>query len=107
MIIKLLIENKSTSTYENIKYSYNIIKKKISYSTTNYHVFRAGVIASNMKIKVEGIGAKTKSYYWVNAFIREFVASIVSEKMGHLKMLLIIAIILLIYGIMSYLGLIL
>ena len=86
MIIKLLIENKSTSTYENIKYSYNIIKKKIdnpiiAYSTTNYHVFRAGVIASNMKIKVEGIGTKTKSYYWVNAFIRKFVASIVSEKM--------------------------
>ena len=33
---------------------------------------------------MEGIGAKTKSYFWVNAFIREFIATLYSEKKKHI-----------------------
>ena len=61
----ILVENKSTNTYENIKYSNNLIKKKDAktiFSTTNYHVFRAGLIASEQGLKIEGIGSKIKHF---------------------------------------------
>ncbi len=88
----ILIEDKSKNTYENIKFSNMIINNKIenakiAFSTTNYHVFRAGTIATKQNIFMEGIGAKTKMYYWVNAFIREFVATLVSERRSHIKTL--------------------
>ncbi len=102
----IIIENKSTSTIENMKYSNSIIIKakkdaKISFSTTNYHVFRSGVIASNMGIDCEGMGSKTKWYYYTNALIREFVANVVQEKKKHVGILVIInisAIVLLLIG---------
>ena len=82
----ILIEDKSTNTYENIKYSYKLINKKnsnIVISTTNYHVFRAGLLASQQGIIVDGIGSKTKTYYWINAFIREFIGTLYSERKKH------------------------
>ena len=86
---KIIVENKSKNTFENIKFSNKLISEKIenakiAFSTTNYHVFRAGTIARNQNINIEGIGAKTKSYFWVNAFIREFIATLVSEKKKHI-----------------------
>ena len=92
---KILLEDKSTSTYQNMKYSNKIINDKINnpkiaFSTTNYHVFRSGIIAAKQNINIEGIGARTKSYYWINAFIREFIATIVSEKKNHIKTILIL-----------------
>ena len=85
----ILIEDKSKNTYENISFSNSLINEsiknaKIAFSTTNYHVYRAGVIASNQNINIEGIGAKTKSYFWINAFIREFIATLFSEKKKHI-----------------------
>ena len=85
----ILIEDKSKNTFENIKFSSEIIKEKmdnakIVFSTTNYHVFRAGEIASSQNIRMEGIGAKTKTYFWINAFIREFVATLNSERKKHM-----------------------
>ena len=86
----IIVENKSKNTYENVEFSDRLIKRKkknarIAFSTTNYHVFRAGVIANEQGFDMEGIGAKTKSYFWGNAFIREFIATLVSEKKRHLK----------------------
>ncbi len=93
----VLLESNSKNTFENIKYSYELIKEQkenanIAFSTTNYHVFRAGVIATDQNITVEGIGAKTKQYFWINAFIREFIATLYSEKKKHLLILAIISI---------------
>ncbi|MBR4149744.1 MAG: hypothetical protein IKR08_00010 [Firmicutes bacterium] len=34
---------------------------------------------------MEGIGSSTRRYFWVNAFIREFVATLASQKKRHLK----------------------
>ena len=91
----IILEDKSKNTYENIKFSNEIIKNikenaKIAFSTTNYHVFRAGIIADEQNIEAEGIGAKTKSYFWINAFIREFIATLYSEKKKHLGIMLAI-----------------
>ena len=61
----IIIENKSTSTEQNMRFSKDKIDKvnqdgKIIFSTTNYHVFRSGVIANECVIDCEGMGSNTK-----------------------------------------------
>ena len=92
----ILVENQSENTYENLRNSMELIRNhtkndnpKIAFSTTNYHVFRSGVFASRQNIKAEGIGAKTKRYFWINAFIREFIAALVSEWKTHMAIIMI------------------
>ena len=41
------------------------------FSTTNYHVFRSGVWAGLAGFPAEGIGSRTKWWFWPNAFVRE------------------------------------
>lgn len=92
----ILVENKSRNTYENIKFSNRIINNKeanIGFSTTNYHVLRAGLIATELGLKLEGIGSKTKSYFWINAFIREFIGTLYSERKKHILFFLGITVI--------------
>ncbi len=92
---QIIIEDKSTSTMENMKFSKDKIDEinkdaKISFSTTNYHVFRSGVIANEQGIDCEGIGSKTKWYFYTNALIREFVANLVQERYKHIILLILI-----------------
>lgn len=92
----ILVENKSKNTYENIKFSNKLINDKkanIGFSTTNYHVLRAGLIATMQELKLEGIGSKTKSYFWINAFIREFIGTLYSERKKHVLFFLLITVI--------------
>ena len=105
----ILIEDKSKNTFENIKFSNKLINDKIqnakiAFSTTNYHVFRAGTIARNQNINIEGIGAKTKSYFWVNAFIREFIATLFSEKKKHIAVVCCIIVLALFMVILQYIS---
>lgn len=99
----ILLETKSKNTYENIKFSYQLIKEKnahIAFSTTNYHVLRAGLIATSQGLIMEGIGSKTKAYFWINAFIREFIGTLYSERKKHLIVFsLIVIIIIMMIGI--------
>lgn len=48
-------------------------KPKIIIVTTAYHVFRALILARKQGMKCVGFGAKTKWYFTLNAFIREFI----------------------------------
>ena len=101
----ILIDDKSRNTYENIKYSYKLInnnKSNIVFCTTNYHVFRTGLIATMQNIKIEGIGSKTKTYFWINAFIREFVGTLFSERKKHFIAFILITIIIILMIIVSY-----
>ena len=84
---RILVEDKSRNTYENFKFSVEKIKvanAKLAFATTGYHVFRSGFIASRNGIKADGVGAKTKAYFAVNAFIRELIATLEYEKKKHL-----------------------
>ena len=79
-----------------MKFSKELInddKVKIAISTTNYHVFRSGIFAGQAGLKAEGMGSKTKWYFWPNAFIREFVVLLVSQKMKVIALFLVAAII--------------
>ncbi len=105
----ILVEDKSKNTFENIKFSNKLINDKIqnakiAFSTTNYHVFRAGTIANNQDIYMEGIGARTKSYFWINAFIREFIATLFSEKRKHITTISCIIILAILMIILQYLA---
>ena len=106
----IIIEDKSTSTLENLKNSYKLIKKKkskVAFSTTSYHVFRAGIIATELKYDIEGMGSKTKTYFGINAFIREFVATLNSERRKHFKMIALLLTMVLLNVLIEYLGAIL
>ena len=92
---KILVEDKSTDTVENFRNSNEIIlghagrkDVKIAFSTTSYHIFRSGLIAASLGINAEGTGSRTKAYFWINAFIREFIATLHTQRRKHLKVVL-------------------
>ena len=95
---RILREDKSTSTYENMKFSRNVIEahggdmanENIAFATTNYHVFRGYVMAQQNGFDAKGIAAKTKFYFFPNAFLREFIGLIVDRKWQHLAAILLI-----------------
>ena len=99
---RILVEDESTTTEENFRFSMAKIRERlgrenprIAFATTNYHVFRAGVLATHQGIDAEGVGSKTKRYYWVNAFIREFGALLYVERRVHLTIILALLVIVL------------
>ncbi len=83
---RIIEEDRSTSTYENMKNSKEIIMKidpgaKIAFSTTNYHVFRSGLFARRVKMRAVGMGSKSKWYFWPNAAVREFVGLLTKHRL--------------------------
>lgn len=83
---RILEEDRSTDTRENMRFSKEKIwqvdpEGKIAFSTTNYHVFRSGLYARRVKMKAQGMGAKTKWYFWPNASVREFVGLLTDHRL--------------------------
>lgn len=92
---QIMPETKSTNTLENMKFSKVLINDenaKVAFSTTNYHVFRGGMFASQVNMNAEGMGSRTKWYFWPNAFIREFAGLIVSQKKRIISVVLAVAV---------------
>ena len=85
---RILLENRSTTTNENMAFSREVIEadggagKPVAFSTTNYHVLRGYVFAHEAGLDAEGIAAPTKLYFWPNAFLREFVGLLVSQTLA-------------------------
>ncbi len=91
----ILPEMKSRNTYQNMSYSKELIEErdphaKVIFSTTNYHVFRSGVWASLAGLHAEGIGSKTKWWFWPNAFMRECVGLLVNRWKQETVLLLVL-----------------
>lgn len=85
---RIVMEDRSTTTRENMRFSRDVIERhagrdvselSVGFSTTNYHVFRGYVCAHNAGMDVEGMGSKTKYYFWPNAFLREFIGLLVAK----------------------------
>ena len=73
---KIILEQKSVSTEENLRFSREMMNKQnpqIIVVTTAYHMLRALILAKQQGIRCVGFGSKTKWYFTLNAFIREFV----------------------------------
>lgn len=100
---QIIMEDKSGSTFENMKFSKEKIwavnpDGKVAFATTNYHVFRGGLYARRVKMRAVGMGSKTRWYFWPNASVREFVG-LLTEHRG--KQILIFGGMILIYTILT------
>ncbi|MDO5118160.1 MAG: YdcF family protein [Eggerthellaceae bacterium] len=99
---RIVLEGRSNTTNENMAFSREAIEahaqcdaneKRVGFSTTNYHVFRGYVCAHKAGMAVEGMGSKTRYYFWPNAFLREFAGLLVWQWKTIVQTYLIIAII--------------
>lgn len=76
---RLLMEDRSTSTYENFQYSLALLRErlkpdaKIAFITTEFHVYRAELVAKRMGIDAAGIGARGVWYLSPNDYMRECI----------------------------------
>lgn len=97
---RIALEDRSTTTRENMAFSREVIERhagrdaselRVAFSTTNYHVFRGYVCAHQAGMAAEGMGAKTRAYFWPNAFLREFAGLLATQWKAILQLYLIIA----------------
>ena len=98
-------EDRSANTYQNMEFSKKLILErekekgnngedtKVIYTTTNYHVFRSGVWANLAGLSAEGLGSRTKWWFWPNAFIRECVGLLVNRLKLEIVWLIILSVV--------------
>ena len=88
-------EKNSTSTFENMLFSKRIIDEiqpqaSAVFATTNYHLFRSGVTARRAGLPIEGIGSRTRWWFWPNAFVRECASLLLNRWKEELVLLICI-----------------
>ena len=96
----ILEENKSRNTYQNMAFSKKLIEeregnandKNVIFVTTNYHVFRSGIWAGLAGLRAEGLGSKTKWWFWPNAFVRECIGLLANRALPELIWLIILVV---------------
>ena len=86
---RILVENRSQTTKENLDFSRSLIRereenRKTAFSTSSYHVCRGGILAEEMGWNIDGMGSRTKWYFWPNAFLREFIGLLAESWMQQL-----------------------
>lgn len=80
---KIIVENKSQNTSENIQNSKRIIDEKglsksVAIATSEYHQYRASLYASRCGLKAKAINASTTKYMYPTYFTREIIAIVAS-----------------------------
>ncbi|MGV0168195.1 YdcF family protein [Furfurilactobacillus sp. WILCCON 0119] len=98
----ILVEDKSRTTLENMRFSKKLIDQDwsrqqppvIVFSTNNYHVLRASIYAKKAGLNATGIGSPTSFYFLPSALLREFVALLVLYKKTTVTLLSVIALVL-------------
>ena len=98
-------EDQSRNTYQNMEFSRALIEResrdaKTAFSTTNYHVFRSGVWAGLAGLPAEGMGSRTKWWYWPNAFMRECVGLLQNRLKQEILLMLFFTVL---FGVLSML----
>ena len=91
---RLLKEEHSTNTSENLKFSLEIIDKKednrgkeasIGVVTNNFHVYRGVSLGKKLGCRhVEGIPAKSNAFLQVNYLVREFFGVLKDKAVGNM-----------------------
>ena len=92
----ILPEKASHTTLENMAFSKKIIgdtnpEGMAAFATSSYHVFRSGVWARQEGLKAEGIGGKTKWWFWPNAFMRETAGLLAKRWKQEILLLVLLA----------------
>jgi uncharacterized SAM-binding protein YcdF (DUF218 family) len=87
---KVISEDKSTSTYENIVYSKKLIREsdkreniKLTIVTNDFHIFRAKFLARREGFTAYGFPSDTPFYIIPNHYVREYFAVIKSAVLDH------------------------
>lgn len=84
---RITMEDKSTSTWENFKFTREIIDSHFpgasaAYVTTAFHIYRAGRVALMNGIDAEGYAAKDIWYSAPNNYMRESIAIVLYRLQG-------------------------
>jgi uncharacterized SAM-binding protein YcdF (DUF218 family) len=75
----LLLEDRSRNTEENLLFSQAIMDQvrpgaRCTIVTSDFHAFRAAMIARRLGVRGQATGARVAGYYWPSAMLREFAA---------------------------------
>ncbi|MDO5111959.1 MAG: YdcF family protein [Clostridia bacterium] len=87
---RIVVEDKSTSTYENFRFTAPLIRERcgenasIVFTTTKFHTYRAARTALRAGLRVEGYSAPGVWYITPNDYLRECVALAGYAAMGRL-----------------------
>lgn len=95
-------EDQSRTTEENLTFSKAIMERfrpryRCIVVTSNYHVFRAAILARRLGVNGQVTGARTAGYYWPSATLREFIAVFLSYKVVNLGICALITVLPLAY----------
>lgn len=74
---RIILEDKSTDTVENIKFSMKLIPENLENGlivSNDFHIFRAKMIARDQGIQMEGLPAKTPTIAVLKSYSREYLA---------------------------------
>ncbi len=82
---QILPEDRAATTLENMRFSRRLIEERggsdrVAFATSSYHVYRGGILAAESGWNIDGMGSPTKWYFWPNAFLREFVGLLASNR---------------------------
>ena len=93
---QILPECRSKTTAENLRFSRELIEAgqkeaKVAFATSNYHVYRGGILAAETGWSIDGMGSRTKWYFWPNAFLREFIGLMAANRVSQMTALAVIA----------------
>ncbi|MGW0638772.1 YdcF family protein [Nocardia salmonicida] len=82
---EILREDRSTTTRENLLFSRELlarrgIESRILLVTSNFHVLRTAVLARQVGLDAQAVGASTARYYLPSAVLREYVGILVEYK---------------------------
>jgi uncharacterized SAM-binding protein YcdF (DUF218 family) len=89
---RIMLEDLSRTTEENLRFSWQLIdhvwpdapdaaEPRCVIVTSNFHVFRAAMLAQRLGIRGQVTGAPVAGYYWPSAMLREFAAVFLGHKL--------------------------
>lgn len=81
-------EDRSRSTQEDLTFSRDLLVQEgrganLVVATNDYHAFRAAIIARELGIDAQVIGAPTARYYFPSAVLREFIGVLARTPVLH------------------------
>lgn len=74
---RILLEDTSSTTYENIRFSKKLIPNNAELGlvvTNDFHIFRSKMIANNEGLELRGLPAKTPIQALFKSYVREYLA---------------------------------
>lgn len=91
----IIMEDKSTNTEENLVFSMQIMDtyKQHAVATiisNHFHILRAAFLSKKIKMNATVMGGSSKSYFYPNAYIREYLAIIYMFKKTHALIIIIL-----------------